>query len=144
MLKYGMLKAESAIDLGIGAEDVFLLIVAVCAAAVILKGFGFKGAPILVTLTTVFCINTSVGAFFGVKEIFSSLSAYADIEPYASAALKVVGIGYLSGIGQDVCRELGETGAARSISIVSRLELIAIAAPFISDALTEAVKLVGG
>ena len=115
----------------------------VAVGALLLKNFGFKGAPVFVCAGILFLICCYSDAFGEINKTFLSLSSYADIEEYTSAAMKVVGIGYLSGIGADACRELGEAGVAKCISILARLEFIMIATPFIRDIMELSVALIG-
>ncbi len=119
-----------------------LLVVA--ALALILKNFGFKGTPVLVAVAAVFTISVFEGSLFALRDVYSEISSYEEIGEYSSAAMKVVGIGYLCGISSDICKEIGEAGVAKCIALISKLELIAIAAPFLSDVLAVCVELLGG
>ena len=57
--------------------------------------------------------------------------------------MKVVGIGYLGGISSDVCKEIGEAGVAKGISVAARLEILLISLPFVKDLLELSVSLIG-
>ena len=76
--------------------------------------------------------------------IFEDVTSAADISEYTKACVKVIGVGYLAGISADTCREIGEGAAARCISILARLELIAISTPFVRQILDSALELMGG
>lgn len=119
-----------------------LLLVAV--AALLLKSFGFKGAPVFVAACIAAFISRMSNSFAEITSTLYEISSYSDIDEYAEAAMKVVGIGYLSGISSDICREIGEVGVARCIGVVSKLELIAIASPFIKDVLSLSLEMIGG
>ena len=56
--------------------------------------------------------------------------------------MKILGIGYLSGICSDVCKELGESGIASLVVTVAKLESFAIVAPLIVEILTLGLELV--
>ena len=60
-----------------------------------------------------------------------------------SAILKVVGVGYLAGISSDICSELGAARIGNAVTLVGRLEIIAIATPFFVKILDMGVELIG-
>lgn len=110
-------------------------------SALILKCFGFRGAPLVgvaALLLAVSCYGEALGEIFG---IFSYLSDSSGASEYVSAALKVVGISYLSGISIDVCREIGEGGIAKGIALLTRLELILLSLPYIKEILSSVSSL---
>ena len=120
-----------------------VLVLLVAAMSLILKNFGFKGAPVV--MAAAFCALISL---FGetLEKSISVLGYFAEqgnISKYAKACIKVIGIGYLSGISTDTCKELGETGAAKCISVLTRLELIALSIPFITEIFDSALSLMG-
>ena len=53
------------------------------------------------------------------------------------------GLGYLFGISADICRELGESGIAKSLEVVGRVEIIAVAVPFWKKIIETGVELIG-
>jgi hypothetical protein len=109
---------------------IYMLLVA--AISLILKNFGFKGAPLICALSLI-CV--AIPMLERLKDIEAPIGSlvYSEAEKYIKAAAKVVGIGYLSGICSDVCKEIGEGGVAKCITLVSKLELIAVSAPFIKE-----------
>ncbi len=119
-----------------------LLVVA--AMTLILKNFGFKGAPVFVCLSLLFVFSSVSDSLFSIKDTYFQITSYADIGEYSSALMKVVGIGYISGISSDICKEIGEAGVAKSIMVVSKLELIVIALPFVEKTVSLCVELLGG
>ena len=122
---------------------VCILILLVAILSLLLKSFGFKGAPVF--LAAVLC--AAVACFGDVLSESVSLLGYfaeaGNITKYSEACIKVIGIGYLSGISQDTCREIGEIGAAKCIGIVTKLELIALSVPFVKEIFDSALLLVG-
>ena len=115
----------------------------VAASSLILKSFGFKGAPVFAALSVVFIISYTSGRFSAIGELFNDISSYSNASEYVSAAMKVVGIGYLGGISSDVCKEIGEAGVAKGISVAARLEILLISLPFVKDLLELSVSLIG-
>ena len=124
--------------------DAFLsllgLLTMLAASLLILKCFGFKGAPVV---SAIAMIALSSMLFEKLSSAVSFLDGLRDLtkSKYVDSAIRIIGIGYLGGIGADVCRELGEGGAARCITLASRLELIAIALPYISEIFSSVTEL---
>lgn len=120
-----------------------VLILLAASLSLLLKSFGFKGAPVF--MAALFCAVAShfAGVLAQVALIFDDLASVADISEYTKACVKVIGVGYLAGISADTCREIGEGAAARCISILARVELIAISMPFVRAILDSALALMG-
>lgn len=113
------------------------LIVAFC--AVLLKNFGWRGAPVFAALGIV-ALLSDIPAFF--SDAFKLFDAWQGLSESAAAIFKIVGIGYLFGISSDICRELGESGISSALTLVGRFEIIAVALPFISEIFALALSLV--
>ena len=114
----------------------------VCAASVlILKSFGFRGAPLVTVIAVITLISGYGNALLGVSDVFSELGAFSGLSEYVSAALKVVGISYLSGISSELCREIGEGGLAKAISTVTKLELVLLSLPYVKQILSSVLSL---
>ena len=47
--------------------------------------------------------------------------------------IKIMGVGYVFGIGADICRELGEGGVANALLGVGRVEILLICMPAFSE-----------
>ena len=112
-------------------------------SAFILRSFGWKGAPVFAVICSVVLISE---ASLILGDVFGSLSFLyneSGIKKGISAALKVLGLGYLFGISSDICRELGESGIAKSLEVVGRVEIIAVAIPFWKEIIETGVELIG-
>ena len=123
-------------------SDLCAVILLAAALVLILKNFGFKGAPVIVCILMCSSATLAVSYISGVGEELSEL-LYYDGEEYVSAVLKIVGVGYLSGVTRDVCLEIGEGGIAKCVCIAARLELTVIAMPFIRDIFLFAKEFIG-
>lgn len=123
---------------------VCIAVLLVASLSLILKVFGFKGAPVFCALAFCALLSSFVNKMNSAFTLFSDFSSVADISVYTEACIKVIGIGYLAGISGDVCREIGEGGAAKFINVFAKLELIAICAPFIKELFESVITLVGG
>lgn len=113
----------------------------VAASALLLKSFGFRGAPVVAAVGIVAALSYYGEALSEIFAVFTYLDTVSDTGEYVSAALKIIGISYLSGISADVCREIGEGGVAKCISVITRLELIALSLPFIKEIISLALSL---
>lgn len=116
----------------------------VAALSLILKVFGFKGAPVFAVLAFCALLSSFTDKINNAFSVFSDFSSIADISVYTEACMKVIGIGYLAGVSGDVCREIGENGAAKCINIFAKLELIAVCTPFMKELFESVISLVGG
>lgn len=114
------------------------------AAVILLKSFGFRGAPIISVLALLIFMNESSEVFSQMASFYSELSDYANIEGFAQSCIKIIGISYLGGISSDVCREIGEGGIAGFITYVERVEMVGLATPYIKEAVALALGVLGG
>ena len=94
----------------------------------LLREFGFRGYKLIAIVGTVGIIGATA---VSIGEILSSLSAFSGRidEKYVKMILKILGVGYISGICSDICIELGELGLSSAVLLVGKCEIVAIAAP---------------
>ena len=111
------------------------------ASVVILKSFGFRGAPVVTVLALVVALSSYSALFSEISDTFSYIEGLSDVREYVSAVIKVVGISYLSGICSDVAREMGESGCAKAISVITKLELVLLSLPYIKQILFSVFSL---
>ena len=131
----------AALKISIGFDGVMAYLLLAAASVLILKSFGFKGAPLVTVVALVSLVTYYSEALSSVSVLFGELSSTAEAGKYVSAALKVVGISYLSGISMDACRQMGEDGIAKTVSVVTKLELMLLAVPFIKEILSAVLLL---
>ena len=132
--------ASLEISSGFDFFDFCIYMLLVAAVSVILKNFGFKGAPLICALALI-CVAIPMLERLSALKSFGTDLVYPEAQRYVKAAVKVVGIGYLSGISADVCKEIGESGIAKCISVVCKIELILLSVPFIEEILQFATSL---
>ena len=98
-------------------------------SAVLLKNFGFKGVPVLISVVLVGVCALYAESLGG---LFSGLYGLVGdgAEEYISSGIRILGVGYLSGVVADICRELGEGGLASSAVLIGRLEILLICMPY--------------
>ncbi len=116
----------------VGALSVFLL-----------SELKWRGAPVMAILCFVGILSVlrpRLGEFEGV---LSSVILGSELSGVTAAVLKIVGVGYLAGITADVCSELGVPRIGNAVTLVGRIEIIAIAAPFFVAILDMGAELIG-
>ncbi len=109
-------------------------------AALLLKNFGWRGAPVFTSLAFVVLL----GRLPGYLSSFNELFALAFVGECGKAIAKIIGIGYLFGISSDVCRELGEPTVASGLILAGRFEMFAVCVPFLLKAVSSATELISG
>ena len=77
--------------------------------------------------------------FSEAKALFEKLS----LEKEGVFLLKAVGVGYVSQIGGDVCRDLGAESVAAKIELCGRAELLLLSLPLFAELLELSYSLVG-
>lgn len=75
--------------------------------------------------------------------VLSEISGFYGASDTVRTVARLVGIGYLVGITADICRELGQASAASAVTLVGRLEIIAIAAPYFLKIIKLGTELIG-
>ena len=129
---------------GIDFAKICVLVLLIASLTVILKNFGFRGAPIFAALAFCTVLSLCATEISEILSLFSEFLAIRDVSLYTKACLKVIGIGYLAGISSDICREIGETGAAKCIGVAAKLELVLISVPFMEELFASLSELAGG
>lgn len=99
----------------------------------ILRQLGWKGVPVLACVTFSALLSLYGEALSGLVSEIHAISAEGNIERYAEGALKILGVGLLSGIISDMLTELSEAGLARAVTVISRIEILGIAIPFLAE-----------
>lgn len=117
----------------VGAALALIMVCAVSVAA--LRVMGFSGAPAVVCLGAVSALSLFSGELSRAIDSLFSFSAGSEATRYLEGALKIIGVGYSSGICQDSCEALGEPSLGRAAALVGRLETVIIAAPFFFEIL---------
>lgn len=95
----------------------------------LLRELGWRGVSAFAVCVSVAVASSVLPRVVEVAELFGSFSTELGVDDVARDVLKIVGIGYLSGIVADVCRDMGEGSIASSVLTVGRVEMLAIAAP---------------
>ena len=78
------------------------------------------------------------GLFAQLSQVFES----AQLQKEGTFLLKAIGVGYVSQLGSDVCRDLGAQGMAAKIELLGRAELLLLCMPTFLQLLQTALSLV--
>lgn len=115
----------------------------VALTAFLLREFGWRGVPVFCVVGFLAIISLASPYISEAAGVLSEISGAYGLSDTVRIVLKLVGIGYLSGITADICRELGQASAATAVSLVSRLEIIAISAPYFLKIIKLGTELIG-
>lgn len=105
-----------------------------------LRELGFRGVPLFGLFSALLLLSHGVEAL---RTLLPAFVVFWDtgLSDSLSAALKITGIGYLSSVTADVCRDLGEAAIGRAVVFSARMEILLIALPFIKTIVETAVSL---
>ena len=117
--------------------------IALAVCALLLRELGFRGAPVFAVLCFLFLLglltdNTSRFGDFG-----RLLSRFESVTDGAEAIFKIVGVGYVAGICSDICSDIGEKTIAKGVLVAGRVEIFAIALPFVLKIFDSSLELLG-
>ena len=119
------------------------LIILLAVTAYLLRGFGWQGAGIFAAVASVVLLAGAISPLSYVLSSIKKAGASADISAPLRTAIKVLGLGYLFGICADICRELGESGIAKAVEVVGRVEIIAVVVPYFEEIIRVGVEFLG-
>ena len=126
------------------------MVAEVCALALmgalsffLLSELKWRGAPVLAILCFIGIISVVNPYLSQVEGAISFFASVSDLGDTVAAVLKIVGVGYLAGITSDVCSELGAVRIGNAVTLVGRVEIIAIAAPFFVAIIDMGAELIG-
>ena len=107
----------------------------------LLSVMGYRGARLVsVAAALTLLLYAASGIGIVIKEL-GWLGDAVGISEVAAAALKIVGVGYISGICYDICLDMGERGVASAVLTVGRVEILLVVAPTVSEIMRLAVDM---
>lgn len=115
----------------------------VAISAFMLRSFGWRGVPIFIATASTLLLIELQGRFEYIFDSLRVIGEMSGVSESLSSALKVLSCGYLFGICGDICRELGESGVAKTVDIVGRVEIIAIVVPYFEQIINVGIDLIG-
>ena len=121
----------------------FGLAILLAMTAFLLRSFGWRGAPVFASIALVLLLGEGMGMLGAVFSSARNIGEGAGLSEPVGAALKVLGLGYLYGICADVCRDMSETGIAKAVEAVGRVEIVAVVMPYFEEIIKVGVELIG-
>lgn len=108
----------------------------------VLKEMGFHGSKLVVILGTVGAVGIGISL---VGEIMKSFRVFGqDVENSTlKLMMKILGVGYVSGICSDICCDLGENGLSGAILQIGRLEMLLMCVPTVISIIEKGAELIG-
>lgn len=116
------------------------ILLAFCAQ--LLSEAGFRGKRVFGTLAVVLLFSVMAAE---IGKIASEILGFADgagVGEAAECAAKIVGVGYLFGIGADIISELGEQGISKALISTGKIEILVIVLPYFVDILELGLSLI--
>ena len=109
--------------------------------SVILREVGFRGARLISLIGVVGLLSTCIAGLEALGGVYEKLGQGIPDE-YAVTVMKIIGVGYSSGICADVCLEFGEVGLSQAVTLFGRVEMFVISAPFALAVLEKGIELI--
>ena len=109
---------------------------------VILREVGFRGARLVSLVGAVGLLSACIAGIESLGEAFDKVGQGVPDE-YAVAVMKIMGVGYASGICSDMCLELGEVGLSGAVTLFGRIEMLALSAPMAISIFERGIELMG-
>lgn len=111
--------------------------------AFLLRQLGWRGAPVFAVICAALLLFEMTDSLGRIINSVTAIGEGTSVSEPLNAALKTLGAGYLFGISADVCRELGESGIAKAVEVVGRVEIIAIVIPYFEEIIKVGIELIG-
>ena len=109
--------------------------------AMMLGELGGRGARLISVVGLVSLSLFGLDSLAELIGIYGSLGIEGAVEEAARAAMKIVGIGYITGICHDICADMGQRGVANGLLAIGKIEIMLAAAPFITELVGMAIDL---
>ena len=111
--------------------------------AFVLRGFGWRGAPVFALFASVVLMGEGIDELSRLIGSVEVIGKEVGVGEPVGAALKVLGLEFLFGISSDACRDIGESGIAKAVEVVGRVEIIAVIMPYFAEIINAGVGLIG-
>ncbi|MBQ4071531.1 MAG: stage III sporulation AC/AD family protein [Clostridia bacterium] len=122
-------------------ERTCALVLVALASMLLLRELGWRATPLVAVCVTVGSLGMLMPYAEKLSEELGLLSEGVGAPETVRDILKVVGVGYLSGLVGEVCRSMGEASLASAVSLVGRAEMLIIAFPYFFETVTLGLEL---
>ena len=116
------------------------IVCSVC--ALLLKELGWRAAPVFATISALAVISIALPGVRSLGDGITSVLSAAGASEVARTVLKIIGVGYLSGICADLCRDIGSERVGTAVMFAGRMEIAIIAMPYVLKMLKLGLELV--
>ena len=97
--------------------------------------------PLLSAFFVLLCALRSVASIQKTVDVLRAVSEQAGVESVFGLILRAIGMGLLGTLTADLCRNAGETGLAGGVELCTRVEILVLGLPLITEILTAAEAL---
>ena len=108
----------------------------------ILREMGFRGARLVTLLGTMGIMGVGISEIESVYKLLGDFGQGVS-DDHVVTVMKILGIGYSSGICSDICLDFGEPTLSRAVVMLGRVEMLIISAPSAIGILERGVELIG-
>ena len=90
---------------------------------------------------SVVLLGAAVAVSGPVYSYLSGLIDYAVSEQHAGVLVKALGVGLLTHLGAEICRDCGESSIASGVELAGKCEILLLSLPLISSILDSAAEI---
>ena len=112
----------------------FALVSAVC--AFFLGELGYRGARLVSVISAVmilvFVLNKISTPITELEDMLGGVS----LSDIGVTIVKIIGVGYVTGISADVCNDMGAPRIADGLSLLGRVEIFTVVLPYFKEIIT--------
>ena len=110
--------------------------------AELLKQFGSKAAPCVISLALVGSVSIFGEVLSSFSEQIIKLSEFGNLSRYAEGVLKIIAVGLLSGVVSDIVGEISGNLLSKAVVTVGKCEIFCICLPFLNEIIETGISLV--
>ncbi len=110
--------------------------------SVLLSEAGFRGKRVFAALSAAILLSILAGDIGKIAAEMLGFAENAGIGEVAGCAAKIVGVGYLFGIGADIVSELGESSISKALISAGKIEILVIVLPYFKDIFNLGLSLI--
>ena len=123
--------------------------VAVCGTALcgvflslMLQEIGYRGARLLSVGVVLSLLLFAVGSISDILSALKPIIELGGISDASECAIRIIGIGYITGMCRDISLDMGQQAVAGSLTTVGRVEIMLVVLPFITDIVKMATDMI--
>ena len=121
---------------------VFGCVLLVLFLGVILRELGFKGVRLVTLIGTVSILTAGIYTLDAAWGALGSIENENGGKEYVETVMKIIGIGYVSGVCSDVCLEFGEFSLSNSVLFLGKAEILSLCLPCAISIIEKGVEII--